>query len=415
MPSTTGRDPTNPADASGARRWVILDVDAGVRRSEFRLHDEPGAGAIPRSVDALSRVLQGGLSDGVQVVEVRAGDLSFTVVPTRGMGIWRGMSRGIRLGWDSPVRGPVHPSFVALEASGGRGWLAGFDEWVTRCGVAWNGVPGVDAWTDGSGVEHVEPITLHGRIANLPARRLVVELGAGPSPIIRILGEVVESSLFGPQLAMKTTYEADPRTGVLRIHDEVVNLGAAPTEVELLYHINFGAPILEGGGRIVVPLEELAPFTTVSLDGVDRFEDCTSPRPGTPEEVFLCVPVAAPDGWSLAMLEAAGGTRAAVVRYDTRTLPRFVVWKLLGAMADGYVVGLEPSTNYPNLRTFERRLGRVPMIAPDERREFDVTIEVLHGVDAVGAVRREIADLQTTEVRRHRRVGEPFTPGAVEA
>ncbi|MDH5795264.1 MAG: aldose 1-epimerase family protein, partial [Candidatus Bathyarchaeota archaeon] len=36
------------------------------------------------------RRLSGGLSDGVDAVEVNNGKLSFVVVPTRGMGIWKG-------------------------------------------------------------------------------------------------------------------------------------------------------------------------------------------------------------------------------------------------------------------------------------------------------------------------------------
>lgn len=36
------------------------------------------------------RRLYGGLSDGVDVVKIDNGCLSFIVVPTRGMGIWKG-------------------------------------------------------------------------------------------------------------------------------------------------------------------------------------------------------------------------------------------------------------------------------------------------------------------------------------
>ena len=34
--------------------------------------------------------LKGGLSDGVDIIEINNGRLSFTVIPTRGMGLWRG-------------------------------------------------------------------------------------------------------------------------------------------------------------------------------------------------------------------------------------------------------------------------------------------------------------------------------------
>ena len=85
------------------------------------------------------RTLRGGLRDGVDLIEVHNGALSFKVVPTRGMGIWKGNYRGLALGWDAPVRGPVHPKFVHQEERGGIGWLQGFDEWIVRCGLDSNG------------------------------------------------------------------------------------------------------------------------------------------------------------------------------------------------------------------------------------------------------------------------------------
>jgi hypothetical protein len=76
--------------------------------------------------------LRGGRRDGVETVELNNGPLSLTLLPTRGMGIWKGNYRGLPLGWNSPVAGPVHPKFVNLADRGGLGWLTGFDEWLCR-------------------------------------------------------------------------------------------------------------------------------------------------------------------------------------------------------------------------------------------------------------------------------------------
>ena len=61
-----------------------------------------------------SRRLVGGLCDGVLVTELSNGVLDMDVVPTRGMGIAEVRCGDLRLGWDSPVRGPVHPAHVPL-------------------------------------------------------------------------------------------------------------------------------------------------------------------------------------------------------------------------------------------------------------------------------------------------------------
>src|SRR5690606_20382063 len=100
---------------------------------------------------------------------VHNGEFAYSIVPTRGMSLWRGNYRGNYLGWRAPITGPVHPKYVQLPDRGGLGWLAGFDELLVRCGLAFNGPPGEDIWTDAQGNTHRQQLTLHGRVANLPA------------------------------------------------------------------------------------------------------------------------------------------------------------------------------------------------------------------------------------------------------
>lgn len=67
-------------------------------------------------------------------MDVDNGRLSLTVVPTRGMSIQEVRMGDIRLGWDSPVKGLVHPQYINLHTRAGLGWLEGFNEWMVRCG-----------------------------------------------------------------------------------------------------------------------------------------------------------------------------------------------------------------------------------------------------------------------------------------
>ena len=113
--------------------------------------------------------LQGGLGDGMVVVEIRAGANRAVLLPDRGLGIWKMTVGDAELGWQSPVAGPVHPRFVPLAEPSGLGWLDGFDELVARCGLVSNGAP--DFEPNGR-LKH----PLHGRIANLPARDVQVTL-----------------------------------------------------------------------------------------------------------------------------------------------------------------------------------------------------------------------------------------------
>jgi len=123
--------------------------------TDGRAHLVIGPDVVPVRGDARwsvrSATLRGGMRDGVDVVEVDNGLLSFSVVPTRGMGIWKGRCGRLRLGWDSPVAEPVHPSLVNSGERGGLGWLRGFNEWIVRCGLGSMGAPGPDTMTDNNG------------------------------------------------------------------------------------------------------------------------------------------------------------------------------------------------------------------------------------------------------------------------
>src|SRR3954453_17374868 len=105
-------------------KFTLTDVarDLWVDGFAVGAADFGNSSAIPWTVT--KRTLRGGRREGVDLIEVDNGALSFSVIPTRGMGIWKGLYQGDRLGWESPVRdGPVNPAFVNLMNGGGLGWL----------------------------------------------------------------------------------------------------------------------------------------------------------------------------------------------------------------------------------------------------------------------------------------------------
>ncbi|HKI38444.1 MAG TPA: DUF4432 family protein, partial [Gemmataceae bacterium] len=162
------------------KSWTLTDVAGDLWIDSFAVGNDSLRLPTPHDWSLRKRTLRGGLRDGVDVIEVHNGALSFTVLPTRGMGLWRGGYRGQFLGWRSPVQGPVHPKFVNLADHGGLGWLAGFDEWLVRCGLASNGPPGEDVVTHKDGRTTRTPLTLHGRIANRPAHFVEVRVNLDP-------------------------------------------------------------------------------------------------------------------------------------------------------------------------------------------------------------------------------------------
>ena len=82
------------------------------------------------------------------------------------------------------------------------------------------------------------------------------------------------------------------------------------------------------------------------------------------------------------------------MRYSIKELPYLTQWKNTAAVKDGYVTGLEPGTNFPNNRSVERKLGRVPKLAPGAHRKMTIEFGFHQGASDVRKVAEEIAKIQ---------------------
>lgn len=377
------------------KTWTLTDIHHDLWLDAFATDGQRFPLATPQGWSIAKRTLHGGLRDGIDLIDIDNGALSVAVLPTRGMNLWRGQYRGLPLGWKAPVEGPVHPKFVDAEDRGGIGWLTGFDEWLTRCGLAWNGPPGEDVYTDRRSRRRRELLTLHGRIANQPAHYVEARVALDPPHELSVLGQVEEGGLFYPRLRLTTTYTTVPGSNKLVIHDVVENRGAEEQEMQLLYHCNLGPPFLEAGSRVVCPIREAAPKTTRAAEGIDTLETFSGPVAGFAEQVYCYDLLADAGDHSLAMLYNHAADKAVVVRFDRRELPCFTVWKNTMALEEGYVTGLEPATNYPNLRTFERQQGRVPALPPGGKWQATWSIEVHDTAASVAGVLAEVVKIQS--------------------
>ena len=356
-----------------------LQLITAHRGASFSAADRVDVTAGPLAVR--SRRLSGGRRDGVLLVELVAGSTKVFVLPDRGLGIWKVMAGDCELGWQSPVHGPVHPRFVPLAEPGGLGWLDGFDELVARCGLVSNGAPDFDA---AGRLRH----PLHGRIANLPAHHLDVTLDEAAGTIT-LTGAVDETRFLCHALQMTTSLTVTADRQRVAWSDTVRNLSERPATMQMLYHVNFGPPLLGPGSEIVAAVGELAPRDACAGEDVPSWNRYDPPRAGRGEEVHFMRMRAQPDGKAAALLVAPEGRHGACLEWRADTLPCFTLWKNQGGLADGYVTGLEPGTNYPNARSFEESRGRVVALAPNQTVRFDLAIEHLAG-PALAAVRERL-------------------------
>ena len=337
------------------------------------------------------RTLQSGRSAGVMVIEVDNGRMQLDILPTRGMGIWKCRRDGETLGWQSPVRGPVHPRWVPIAEPSGFGWLEGFDELLCRCGLRSNGPPVFDP--DGR-----LQFPLHGRIANCPADEVTIELD-DVAETISVVGVVSESRFHFYDLQMTSRITLPIGGNSFSWHDQVRNRSARLASIQMLYHLNIGPPILEEGAKLVAPVKVLVPRDVVAVQaGVKAWDTYPRPQNGSQEQVYFMTLHSDENGETEVVLHNRDVSRGIVLQYATNTLPCFTQWRNTPALDDGYVTGIEPGTNFPNPYGHESEQGRVVALPGGAVWEGAATVTWLEGKAGIEDALARVARLQSLGV-----------------
>ena len=346
--------------------------------------DQLGEAAKGCSIQTKTR--REGLSEGVREIHVNSGAFRYVVLPTRGMGLWKAWLGELEIGWRSPVRGPVHPKFVALAEPGGLGWLDGFDELLVRCGLESNGAP---EFEENGTLKY----PLHGRVANKPAHKVSASVDSDTGEIT-ITGVVEEARFHFSKLRLTSSLTTGPGEPGVRIHDVVENLSGSDAEAQMLYHVNFGLPLLDAGSRFVAPIKTVVPRNDHAASVIKNWDSYGAQQPDFEEQVYLLELLANKGGQSGILLKNAHGTAGVSMRFDKKKLPCFTVWKNTTSAADGYVTGLEPGTNFPNPRTYEGKQGRVVKLESGGKTSFDLQIEIHDAAAGVEKAEKAIKAIQ---------------------
>jgi len=340
-------------------QWILTDTKNNIWHENKEIREG--------HVGFRKTTLSGGRRHGVEQIELFCNGQTLVVLPTRGMSLHRfhfknqNDHRTTELGWQSPVDGPVHPEHVPLSEPSGLGWLEGFDELLVRCGLISNGAPEFD---DQGRLKYA----LHGRIANLPADFVSVEVDS-KNGIVAITGQVFETRFLFHRLRLTVRYELSIEQPGIRVIDRVENLAERDQEIQLLYHWNFGQPLLENGSKVFLPIQCLAPRDDRAAEGLKAWNEYGAPESGFSEQVYFAELVEDENGKSLALLTNGSQNLAVELEFSRQQLPYFIVWKNTGALADGYVTGLEPSTNFPNTTSFEQSHNRTVSLQSGEAFE----------------------------------------------
>ena len=375
---------SHPAAAAGEHSKLLIDTATNLNTANWRISSAEWAKDGPAWSVQL-RTLHGGRQEGVQIIEVDNGAMTFTIVPSRGFEIWKANVGKLRLGWDSPVKEIIHPSYIRLNDNGGLGWVAGFGGLMVRGGLASFGNPVQDG---------DQQLTLHGHVDYIPASHVSVRYESGK---LIFRGVVNDFATFGAQLQLTSEISTVIGKPEVVFDDTVTNLSDAPQDIQLLYHTNFGTPLLGAGAEFVAPVKKVQPINAASaagdLVGWNRY---SGPHAAPyAAQVFNMSLHADAAGMTRAMLKSPDGGMGVLMSFDTRTLPYMSLWKNETTAKGGYVTGLEPGTGFPNTRPEERAAGRVPNLKGGEVYRTHLAIA---GLTSKSEVDRAAADIQTLAV-----------------
>ncbi len=310
--------------------------------------------------------LSSGRSAGVNRLTLSQAGMSVSWLLTRGLSIESVVVNDQRFGWISPIRGPIHPQWVPMAEPSGLGWLDGFDELFVRCGLTSNGAPEFDE-------HHRLKYPLHGRIANLPSQSVSLSICPQTSQVI-LSGDVWETRFHFHKWRLHTEYRMDVAHRAIAIVDRVTNFAGAARDFQMLYHFNLGEPLLSPGGRIACPVAVVTPRDWNSAPSMNHWNQIERYKAGEPEHVYFCEPMGDEHGNSFAVLTNSERTAAAGIEFSVAAMPCFSLWKNLTSSADGFVIGLEPATNFPNIRTFEAQHQRTVWLEPEATWQNDLIL-----------------------------------------
>lgn len=316
-------------------------------------------------------VIDNGNGRGVRIAWVNTGSgLRFKVVLDRGMDIADAFYNQYSLAWISHMGvKPPDPSAV-----NGAKWLHSFGGGLlTTCGLTHVGGPEEDEYGERG---------LHDRISHSPAQLISVnqpDLAAGNLKM-SLTGKMIQSSTFGPHLELKRTISAILGSPVIKIHDEVTNSGNQAAPHMLLYHCNFGWPLIDEGaeihweGELTVPNEQ---SRTIFREGVD-YKTCRNPiddHSGSGEAVGFIDIKPKSDGFCECGVVNRRIGLGLDLKFQKTQMNWLTNWQHWGS--NEYVTALEPCTHPPIGQAAARGNNTLIFIEPGETRNYDLQMKVI--------------------------------------
>jgi len=188
-------------------------------------------------------------------------------------------------------------------------------------------------------------------------------------------GTLRQTRVFGPNLVLTRHISARAGENKLTVRDCVRNEGFEPTPLTVLYHCNFGFPVVSEYSLVRAPSINCTPRDAAAQIGANHWMQLEAPQDSYAERVYFHQMQPDENGFVRAEIWNEQLQFGAYVRYRAETLPHFTQWKMMGS--GNYVCGLEPSNAPLASRAELKDKNALPTIEAGEEKIFEVELGVL--------------------------------------
>ena len=323
---------------------------------------------------------QEGRAAGLNAVEVRNGALDFQVLTDKCLDLGSLSYKGVNFSFLSKpgLQGRNHYDTNGEEAirsiMGGMMFTSGLESICAPCRI--------------DGVDY----PMHGRMRTTPAEHVCSDARWTEQGYeLSVSGEMREAALFGENLVLRRSITSVYGEKSLTITDEFENEAFREEPLMLLYHINFGYPLMNQDTQIVIPTDRVTARDEDAKGHEDRYDRMDEPKENEKEYVFIHDIRKSADGWTGAAVVNHSLGLGLMISWTTGNLPYFMEWK--STAAGDYVIGLEPANSSVYGRPFHEKDGSVHKIAPFAKEKNILRFTVLDGPEEIGRALEKIKEI----------------------
>ena len=161
---------------------------------------------------------------------------------------------------------------------------------------------------------------------------------------------------------------------VIKFHDIITNFEAEDEPFQMLYHFNFGYPLLQADSCVETSKSVITPMNPMSTDPVHMM----NPVDGRGEELYFNTGLG---DRACGVIYNEALELGAYIAWDTKNLPGFLEWKNM--KSHDYVLAIEPSNTCGLNRDDARREGKIAVLPAYSSVENHLELGILDGLTEI--------------------------------